>query len=127
MFLITTYFGGFEDSSKSCGNNKILKGPQISTLPVNLLPGIPILDSENSRHLKKNLPPSPELHALLIHCIGILFKGQYFKTTPFHYLPHKIIVSFKGFLLPIYSPVNNVEMIRGTKIICDINAKKNAA
>lgn len=49
LFLITTYFWGFEDSPKSCGN-KILKGTKISILLVSLLPEIPILDSENSRH-----------------------------------------------------------------------------
>lgn len=73
---------------------------------------MPILDNANTRHLrKKNLPPSPELSALLIPCIGIFFKGRYFKTIPFHHLQHKIVVSFKGFLLPIYSLVNNMEMI----------------
>jgi hypothetical protein len=48
---------------------------------------------------------------------GDIFKGQYFKTILFHYLQYKIVVSFKGFLLAIYSFVSYMEMIRGAKIM----------
>lgn len=80
--LSRLFFLEFWDSPKS-SDNKIFKGTEISTLHINLMPGMPFLDNVNSRHLKNYLPSCPELSTLLIQCIGIFFKGQYFKTNDF--------------------------------------------